>query len=386
VAQQPITDRREVCDVVVAGSGPAGAAVAAACRDRGLSVVVIGPAGAWSTTLGTWLDEVPELPGSCFRSTTDRAVVRARTERVIDRPFGLIDNVALRSHFGLDALLHPGRVERSTVVGDSVVVGVDDGESFTTRWLIDATGAAAGSAGPWQTSYAVVVSAADLVAAGHSTEGATVMAWLPGDGPARFLWAVPTGDGWLVGVTAPAASPAIEPQRLRRSLIGVLGEAPVVAAEALGRAERRQVSMGRVGLPEPGGRIVSFGAAGGLSHPATGSSLVASFRFADAVAEAIASGSDPSSVLANRAMRGARRLHAAGLEMLLGLDGERFVDVAESFFAIPTEQWSEYLRVDAPSAEVAGAMRSVFRSAPWSVRRRLLGVDVRTLAAMLRPR
>ena len=369
-------------DVIVAGDGPAAAAVVYECRRRDLDVLAVGPTAVWSGTYGMWCDEVTDLPGDCFATLTHTTVVRARTERRLVRPYGVIDNAALRAHLGLDAVRRHGRVVRRLDCGDVAVAQLDDGEVLTGRWLVDATGRC--DAAAWQTAFGAIVSAADVERSGFTTDGATVMAWLPGVQPACFVYAVPVPLGWLVQVTSLAAAPAVDPSRLRRTLIDVVGEAPVVAAEALGRTETVRIPMGGRPLPSPGGRIVPFGAAGGLAHPATGYSLAASITAAGRLASSFTSGTDPVEALWSCSARRTRALHDAGLGVLLSLDGDGLLDFFEAFYSIPDDLWSDYLRVDAPDARVARAMRAVFGAAPWSVRRRLLGVDRRVLARLLR--
>jgi lycopene beta-cyclase len=369
-------------DVIVAGDGPAAAAIVHECRRHALDVIAIGPSGSWPRTYGMWRDEAPDLPDGCFASVTDGTVVRARTERRLPRPYGIIDNVALRAHLGLDEVRRHGRVARQVDTGDLAMAYLDDGELLTARWLVDATGRADATA--WQTAYGAVVSAADLDRAGYSTDDATVMAWLSGVSPPCFVYAVPVEQGWLVEATSLAARPAVDPQRLRRVLVDVLGEAPVVAAEALGRTETVRIPMGGQQLPSPGGRVVPFGTAGGIAHPATGYSVAASMTAAGRIAASIAVGADPVDALWSPSVRRARRLHEGGLEVLLRLDGDRVVDFFEAFYSVRPDLWTDYLRVDAPDVRVAAAMRAVFRVAPWSVRRRLLGLDRRVLGLLVR--
>lgn len=369
-------------DVVVAGDGPAAAAVVFECRRFDLDVVAVGPSTTWSATYAMWCDEVPDLPAACFGGIIDRTVVRARTDRSFARPYGVLDNAALRQHLGLDDVHRHGRVERRVDAGDLAVAHLDDGELLAGRWLVDATGRT--DADAWQTAYGVVVNAADVERAGYSADAATVMAWLPGVSPPCFVYAVPVEHGWLVEVTSLAARPSVDPQRLRRVLIDVVGEAAVVAAEALGRTETVRIPMGGTRLPDPGGRVVPFGNAGGLGHPATGYSLAASLAGAGRLAAAIAADADPVGAVWSPAVRRARDLHAGGLDVLLRLDGDGLIDFFEAFYSIAPDLWADYLRVDAPDDRTATAMRAVFRAAPWSVRRRLLGLDRRLLGRLAR--
>lgn len=369
-------------DVIVAGDGPAAAAVVFECRRHDLDVIAVGPSSAWPRTYAMWRDEAPGLPDACFAFLTQRTVVRARTDRSIARPYGVVDNVALRRHLGLDDVRRHGRVERQVDAGDLAIAHLDDGELLAGRWLVDATGRTTGEV--WQTAYGAVVSASDVERAGYSADDATVMAWLPGVNPPCFVYAVPVEHGWLVEVTSLAARPAVDPQRLRRVLIDVVGEAAVVAAEALGRAETVRIPIGGQRLPNPGGRVVPFGTAGGVGHPATGYSVAASLGSAGRLASAIAAGTDPIDALWSRALRRTRELHEGGLDVLLRLDGDGLVDFFEAFYSIPPDLWADYLRVDAPDDRIAAAMRAVFRAAPWSVRRRLFGLDRRVLGRLAR--
>ena len=377
-----VIDGGAVYDIVVAGDGPAAAAVVAAARRRDLDVIAVGPSTGWAHTYGMWRDEAAELPDTCFAQVTPQSIVSARTERTLERPYGIVDNRALRSHLGLEAVRRHGRVLRQVDAGDFAVAHLDDGDELAGRWLVDATGAAESAA--WQTAYGVVVNESDLARAGITTAGASVMSWLDGGVPASFVYAVPVAGGWLVEATSIAARPAIDPQRLRHVLIGVLGEASVVAAEALGRTETVRIPMGGQPIPEPGGRIVPFGAGGGLAHPATGYSLAASLAMADIAADAIAADRDPIAAMWTPTVRRTRALHELGLDMLLTLDRDGLIDFFEAFVDLPVDLWADYLRVDTPDDRVMAAMRAVFRGSPWSVRRRLLRLDKRLLVALFR--
>ena len=63
-------------DVIVAGDGPAAAAVVHECRRRDLDVIAIGPSATWSATYGMWRDEAVDLPPGCFACLTETTVLR----------------------------------------------------------------------------------------------------------------------------------------------------------------------------------------------------------------------------------------------------------------------------------------------------------------------
>ncbi|MGI9031228.1 MAG: lycopene cyclase family protein [Ilumatobacteraceae bacterium] len=152
-------------DVLVVGDGPAGLALAAACRQRDLRVVVAGPGQPWTATYATWTDDVPELPATCYASVSPEVVVHGRRRHVLTRPYGVLDGAALAAQLG-------GGLERCTTTARAAQhfewgtrLRTDDGD-LDTRLVVDATGRTGPSwSGPrlppvaWQTAYGVVVEA-----------------------------------------------------------------------------------------------------------------------------------------------------------------------------------------------------------------------------------
>ena len=62
----PTLEPPDLLDVVVAGDGPAGAAVAAAADAAGLRTVLVGSGRPWTNTYGAWVDEVPAMPDTAL--------------------------------------------------------------------------------------------------------------------------------------------------------------------------------------------------------------------------------------------------------------------------------------------------------------------------------
>ena len=56
----------------------------------------------------------------------------------------------------------------------------------------------------------------------------------------------------------------------------------------------------------------------------------------------------------------------------------------DAFFALPTSEWTEYIRIDTTAADVARVMRVVFSAVPWTLRRRLARGTPSALAGLLR--
>lgn len=386
----------EPVDVIVIGDGPAGAAIASACRSRGLDVVLIGSGAPWTHTYGVWVDDLAHLPAVAapepFASVRDRVVVVGRHRHELDRRYAVIDGSALRVRL-LDGIRHVhDRVERVWAVGDQQRVGTASGVRAATH-VVDATGAPArfaarprrsGPGSAWQTAYGVVLPDPPP---GHDAGEVTLMDFSPAHGSdddldpnvATFCYVVPVPDGWLVEETVLAARPAVAPERLRSRLARRLGPDGAALIASARRVETVRIPMGGP-VPPSGGPVIPFGAAAGYVHPATGFSISTSLRSADRLAEALADGSDPWRAVWPASLRRSRALHEYGAGVILGLDADALRTFFDAFFELPVEDWSAFLRVDAAPAELAAAMRRVFSVAPWSVRRRLMSGDPRLLA------
>ncbi len=99
-------------DVVVVGDGPAGLALGAACRRAGVATAVVGLGSPWPATYGTWRDDVPDLPDTCFAHIAPRVVVHGHRRHLLERAYGIIDNAALRAHLADGVDVRVACVER----------------------------------------------------------------------------------------------------------------------------------------------------------------------------------------------------------------------------------------------------------------------------------
>lgn len=384
---RPTVGRRSHVDVAVVGDGPAGLAIAAACADSGLTVRVHGEGRPWGPTYAAWRDEVAMVPDEVFTSITPRVEVVAPLgtgtgRHRIDRAYGVFDNAALRSH--LLAALPSGSFEHARVAAAEWSAGPG---GLDADLVVVATGAdPAAAPSSWQTAHGVVLAEVprelDL-----DRSAVTLMDWRQPaggpPGPASFCYVVPVDDGWLVEETVLAASPACEPDLLRRRLIARLGPHGEEILAAAVRVEEVRIPMGAPRTRSSSRGIVPFGAAAGLIHPATGYSVAASLRAAPRLAAAIAAGDDPAEALWPRPYRRARVLHDYGLDALLRLDAAETGAFFGAFFELPVERWADYLRVDVTPGRLAGVMSRVFRRATWRVRARLMAGDPRVLWRLL---
>lgn len=377
-----------VHDVVIVGDGPAGRALGAACSRHGLDVLVVGDDRRWAATYGAFADEVTEVAGAAA-ATMAIDVVGTPPRRRLEREYLVFDNDRLRT------LLATAPHRPATVVGvqhradphRSATVQLADGEPIDGRIVVDAGGPTptllarrrSVQAPAFQSAYGVVVDGRPDVGG----DAAVLMDWRP---PSRdadpaeptFLYLVELGAGrWLVEETSLARATPLAPEALRRRLADRLGRDLTGEAE---HVEHVLIPMWS-GLPARSQPTVGFGAAAGYVHPATGYSVSASLAAADRVAAAAVAAvalDDPagrSLAMWNAVwpgeMRRARALHDYGLAALVRMPTPSLQSFFDEFFALPTEQWSAYLRVHTTAAEVAKAMSAVFSSVPWSVRRRL---------------
>jgi lycopene cyclase-like protein len=132
-------------------------------------------------------------------------------------------------------------------------------------------------------------------------------------------------------------------------------------------------------LPDRGQRVVGFGGAGGMVHPASGYMVGGLLRrapdLADAIASALAAGL-VGSELAEAAWAGLwspelRWKHAFfrfGLEKLMRFDEARLRHHFHTFFQLPAAQWTGFLTNTLTPKELLAAMVGLYSQAPWDVR------------------
>ena len=146
--------------------------------------------------------------------------------------------------------------------------------------------------------------------------------------------------------------------------------------------ERCLIPMGHA-LPDARGRVIGWGGAGSMVHPASGYQVARALMWAPGVARqwasALAQGAR-GPALARRAHQAVwsgprvrqRRFYLYGLEALLDMDLEGLEAFFEAFFALPDARWAGYLSGTLRTRELAGAMLRVFGKADPGLRRRLM--------------
>lgn len=415
--------------VAVVGDGPAGSALVSELCRRGVEAVVIGPDDPWRATYGAWADDIADIDGwsdaeaASVGDIVASVRVVALSDRVVERPYLLFDNKRLRTRLRkgiphiagivgavsdssgpVELSIHPGSAEGTRSTDGTTAAGL-----IRAEIVIDATGwpsrlgfGSATSMG-WQTAWGAVL--AEVPAGPLGTP--TLMDFSDPDpgaenalGAPTFAYAFPVTDGWLVEETVLAHPTSIPPERLRPLLAQRLGWTSHELIKRSVRVEQVEIPMGAAvrlppGATEQPGRVVPFGAAAGLAHPATGYQVATSLRLAPRVADALAlahqNGAEIDEIVRAtwdavwpQSQRRSRRLHEYGLDVLMRLDADGTRQFFETFFSLPASKWSVQMRSDVTPGQVASVMSQMFASAPWSLKRRLMNGDQRLLRSALR--
>ncbi|MBP2325738.1 lycopene beta-cyclase [Kibdelosporangium banguiense] len=345
-------------DVLIAGAGPSGWALAAHCSRLGLQTAVVAPSPLrpWPATYGLWGDELAMLPPDV--TAAEPTVIHAFTTKphVVARRYAILDNERLLAALTKNVTVLTGRVVSTTQ--DSVELA--DGRTLKARTVVNAMGSRGGTAE--QTAYGIVVPeevAAPIVAPGE----AVFMDWRSNHN--TFLYAMPLGGGRvLLEETSLARRPAAGYRILRQALAERL--APYGIPLEGGQIERVRFPLD---VPRPRrDRVLPFGAAAGFVHPAAGYSVGEAFRLAPRIAAAIAAGEDPWRTLWPGRARVVHFLRHRGLETLLSLSAAETRQFFQLFFDLPPDAQRGYLSGrDDPGATTAAMLR-IFRKAPGRLR------------------
>lgn len=368
-------------DVLIIGAGPAGRALAAACVRRGVQAACVDPApdAPWPNNYGAWADELTPLGlGEDVVARWSRAMVHLGADEAVtlDRAYVNVDGAALQAR--LAAPVIEGTVE--AVEDDAVIL--EDGRRLAAKHIVDAAGAEnrfstrRGHHAPgFQRAYGL-----DLQVAAHPFDIDTMqlMDFRPAPdapaNPASFVYVMPHGPQRIfVEETSLVGRPAVELDLLEARLRARLAawDIEVIAEDAI---ERCHIPMGGA-LPDFAAPVLSYGAAAGMTHPATGYQLTHALRCADAAAEALATGDRAAywAAVWPREKQRVWQLFRFGMEVLLRLDQTATQRFFRAFFALDSARQAAWLAGTMTVAETSAAMKTVFGHLPWGLRSRLIG-------------
>jgi lycopene cyclase-like protein len=408
-------------DVLVIGSGPAALAIAAALVERGQRLEALAledPEAPWANTYGIWGPEADRAGlGHLLEhrwSDTVSWFGPEATRHGID--YGLFDKQGLQRHWlaqlaAAGVIWHRGRATAIDHTASHSEVSTAGGQRLAARLVVDASGhepvfVTRSDEGPvaGQAAYGVVGRfSAPPVAAGqfvlmdfradHLSEAERLKE------PPTFLYAMDLGEGrFFVEETSLALAPPVPFPILRERLRRRLGLAGI-AVEAIEHEEFCLFPM-NLPLPDLTQRVVGFGGAASMVHPASGYLVGSLLRrapdLADAIATALADPALDGAGVARQAWEGLwplelRRRHALfrfGLEKLMRYPEDQLRAFFTTFFSLPRQEWSGFLTNTLPLPQLVGAMVRLFVTAPWTVRWGLIqqrGRELGLLAKVLAP-
>jgi lycopene beta-cyclase len=405
--------------VLVLGAGPAALAIADALLARHLRVEALAPAdpaAPWANTYGIWVAEVEALGLAHLLSHrwSDTVSHFGPGDAPLQHglAYGLFDKAALQAHWlartaagGL--VWHRGTARSLSHGAELSSVTTAEGAELHARLVVDATGhepvfVRRGDDGPvaGQAAYGIV----GRFSAAPIPSGRFVFMDYRSDHldpqerrqPPTFLYAMDLGDDvYFVEETSLALAPAVPFPLLQERLRRRLAHRGVTVREV--QHEEFCLFPMNPPLPSLQQRVVGFGGAAGMVHPASGYMVGGLLRRAPDLAGAIAAGLD-------RGLRGADLARAAwhglwppalrwkhaffrfGLEKLMRFDEERLRHHFATFFSLPVEQWYGFLTNTLTPPELLAAMVGLYRRAPWDVRWGLMalqGREGRLLARLL---
>lgn len=402
--------------MLVVGSGPAGLAAAAALSEGGLRVVGLAPdpERPWTNTYGVWLDEIEGLGYAPFLGHLwgDTVAHFGRGEVALGRTYGRFDNAALQGHLwehaarrGVRWLTGTAAHTEHTAAGSSLHTTA--GRVHHARVILDTTGHHSRlvqrphGRPAFQTAFGIT----GRFTAPPVAPGQMLLMDFRDDflTPAErrqptFLYAMDLGEGrFLAEETSLAQRPGLGMDVLQGRLERRLAARGTAVAEVLDY-ERVRFPMDLT-LPDRTQRIVAFGGAAGMVHPASGYLVASVLRRAPELAGALTRALSEPAALPTDAARAAwqalwpparvreRQLYLFGLEALLTLDSTRTQDFFSAFFKLPAPSWQGYLSGTLGAAGITGTMTAMFQHAPNRVRlplvRAALGSEgVRLLRAL----
>ncbi|MFZ9228359.1 MAG: lycopene beta cyclase [Prochlorococcaceae cyanobacterium] len=391
-------------DVLVVGGGPAALCISSALAEQGVAVGVLSKTdrrASWPNTYGIWGQEVDELAlGHLLSHRWSNTVSHfGRGPVAHGRDYGLFEKTKLQEHWlsiTESRTVHWWCDEATGIehTRGSSTVQTRTGQAIRARLVVDASGhqpvlikQPPQSRVAGQAAYGLVgrfsqppIEPGQFVFMDYRSDH------LDADQRLRaptFLYAMDLGDDvYFVEETSLALAPPVPFGELKQRLQQRLAHHGVQIKTVM--HEEFCLFPMDPPLPDLRQRVVGFGGAGGMVHPASGFMVGSLLRRAPALAAGIAAAlSDPScsgSALSARAWQSLwpqelvlkRAFYRFGLSKLMGFDEARLRHHFEAFFQLPDPLWYGFLTNSLSLGDLAVAMAQLFALASWDVRAGLL--------------
>jgi lycopene cyclase-like protein len=388
--------------------------MAAALAERQLNVVCVAPdpCAPWRQRFGGWHDRVQaSLARDCVEAVYPQPLVHTDSDEplVLPRAYAKIDTQALQAvlleqcqHAGVRFM--PATVTELRHLPDQTQFELANGRHLTARLVVDASGASSrfveridSRPAAFQSAYGELLRVRN---SGFDDGRMQFMDFRPlaGADEPTFLYAMPLGRRLLFAEeTSLVGRAVVDHHRLRVRLHRRLISKRIVVESVLDR-ERCVIPMG-LAPPRRNQRVVAFGAAAAMVHPATGyqlmSCLLAAAPVAHAIADALANGSPSAAArAAYAALWPAQQLRSwelfgFGMEVICELNATRIRDFINAFFRLPDSSWRGFLDATLTPPQLVAAMLRVFGASSAPLRRSLLGMTTgngsRSLVRAARP-
>jgi len=424
----------------VLGAGPAALSIGSELGARGLRVAALAPVdptAPWTNTYGIWAEEVDALglghllshrwsdcvsffcagdgSGSGSGNSSNNSAAASESQPY-DRPlqhgraYGLFDKAALQAHWlgrcaSAGVVWQQGKAStiRHTQAGSTLTTC--GGQELTAQLVVDASGhdpvfVRRRNDGPvaGQAAYGMVgrfsaapISPGQFVFMDYRCDHLSAAERLQ---PPTFLYAMDLGDGvFFVEETSLALAPAVPFAQLQDRLRRRLAHRGVELRELM--HEEFCLFPMNPALPDLNQRVVGFGGAASMVHPASGYLVGGLLRRAPELASAVEAALEQGlqgEALARAAWQGVwpadlRWKHGFfrfGLEKLMRFDGPQLRHHFASFFSLPPQQWYGFLTNTITPAQLLAAMLRLYGQAPWDVRWGLMGQRGRELSLLAR--
>lgn len=389
-------------DVIVVGAGPSSLLLAALLTRHGLRIGCLAPQpdAPWPNNYGVWFDELQRLDLAAYAEQVwERAALATEMggKQHLDRAYARVDRAALK-----DALCDEIRAGEGALLDEwvtdvehdesSSLVQTKSGARYRARLVVDAGGHGGvlttyedGAPPAFQAAYGLRCRVKEHPWA--PDEMLLMDFRLPEDSDnARavptFLYAMPLSDDEIfVEETSLVRSPALDFTELELRLRARMHRCGIVITEEL-EFERCLIPMGSP-LPQADQRVVAFGGAASLVHPATGYMFARVAALADPLAQAIAAGlaqdAAPDDVAAQAwALIWPEEQRRTWELLRFGMDVSTTMNTAETsgffaaFFTLENEDWRRFLASELSVTELSAVMFRFFKRAPWWLKRRLM--------------